>query len=332
MMKKFKVCASLIVALSLSFCGAAINSAAWAKEAKAPEWPAEKEVSTQLSAGMLSGAYIDAGQGAPIVIIVPGSGPTDRDGNNGAFVSNALKFLAADLARQSISSIRVDKRGMFSSASAGNPNNVRVDVYGEDYRKWAETAIELSGQDCAFLLGHSEGGIMVSAAALGQENICGIITVAAPGFKLGDVLWSQLKSNPANRRLLKPAKRAITALEAGERVDVSKMHSALQKLFNPQVQDYLISLFAVDPAQILAATDVPKLVIQGEHDVQVSKADAQRLAQASGAKLVIIPKMNHVLKTAPKRRSANIKAYTSPNIPIDSRVSEAAAAFVHDNK
>ena len=289
-------------------------------------------IDVEVSAGNLSGAFINAGQGTPIVIIVPGSGPTDRDGNNQGMRSNALKFLAEGLAGNGISSIRVDKRGMFSSAAAGNPNAVRVDIYGEDYRKWVKTALEISGQNCAYLLGHSEGGLMVSAAALEQNNVCGVITVAAPGFRASNVLRAQLKANPANKPILKQAENAIAALEAGQRVDVSKMHSALQGLFNPEIQDFWISVFAVDPAQILAAVDAPKLIIQGEHDLQVSKEDAQRLSEASGGDLILVPKMNHVLKTAPKRRSANFKAYNSPDTPIDDRVTDAAAAFIHKHK
>ncbi len=328
-MFKLRLLAAAASAFMLLACGVPNMKIANAETNAAPS---EAFNETEISSGDLSGAYINADQGAPIVVIVPGSGPTDRDGNNGGMVSNALKFLAEDLASKGISSIRVDKRGLFSSARAGSPNAVRVDIYGEDYRAWAKTAIETSGQPCAFLLGHSEGGLMVSAAALGQENICGVITMAAPGFRLSDVLRAQLKANPANRPLLKQAEKAIVALEAGERVDVSKMHSALQGLFYPEVQDFLISIFAADPAQILAAIDAPKLVIQGEHDLQVSKEDAQRLAEMSGGELVLVPKMNHVLKTAPKRRSANFKAYNSPDTPIDARVTDAVATFIHGHK
>ena len=283
---------------------------------------------TEISAGQLFGSYLNAGPNTPIVVIVPGSGPTDRDSNNGAMTSNALKFLAQGLADKNISSIRVDKRGMFASSEAGDANAVTVDIYAEDYRRWAAEAITQSGQDCAYLLGHSEGGLMVSAAAVGQENICGVITVAAPGRRLSDVLREQLKSNPANVIIMKDAEAGLKALEAGERVDVSEFNPALKPLFYPAVQDYLISLFAVDPAEVLARVEAPSLVIQGEHDIQVSVEDAKLLAEASGAKLVLIPKMNHVLKPAPKNRIANAMSYNSPDKPIDTRVVDAIAEFI----
>ena len=69
-------------------------------------------------------------------------------------------------------------------------------------------------------------------------------------------------------------------------------------------------------------------MIQGEHDIQVSVEDAQRLVDKSGAKLVLIPKMNHVLKPAPKNKIANALSYNSPNKPIDAAVTEAITEFV----
>lgn len=284
----------------------------------------EREVST----GQLFGTYLNAEKNAPIVVIVPGSGPTDKDGNNGGLTSNTLKFVAQGLAEQGISSIRVDKRGLFSSANAGDANAVSVEIYAEDYRAWASTAIELSGQNCAYLFGHSEGGLMVSAAAVGQDNICGIITLAAPGRRLSDVLREQLKRNPANKPILKQAEMALQSLEKGERVDVSELHPALNQLFYPAVQDFLISTFAVDPAELLASVNLPTLVLQGEHDLQVSVKDAERLASISGAKLVLVPGVNHVLKPAPMSPRANFKAYNSPNVPADPMVTQEIGDFI----
>lgn len=319
--------ATLATALILSACSPSTSEAPAAPLAETQAAYTETEV----SADKLFGSYIDAGDNTPIVVIVPGSGPTNRDSNNGQMTNNALKFLAQGLANNNISSIRVDKRGMFASSGAGDANAVTVDIYAEDYRRWAQEAIKLSGQDCAYLLGHSEGGLMVTAAALGQENICGVITVAAPGRRLSDVLREQLKSNPANGFLLKDAEAAITSLENGKRVDVSELNPLLKPLFYPAVQGFLISVFAADPAEMLSQVSAPALVIQGEHDIQVSTDDAQRLSGASGAKLVLIPGMNHVLKPSPKNRILNAMSYNSPDKPIDAAVTQAITEFVRDN-
>ena len=283
---------------------------------------------TAIKTGELGGTYLNAGDSAPIIIIVPGSGPTNKDGNSMGMKSNAYKFLAHDLADAGISSIRVDKRGMFSSTKAGDPEKISVDIYAQDYRRWAKTALNKTGQDCAYLLGHSEGGLMVTAAAIDQDNICCVILVAAPGFRMSDVIRRQLKDNPANAPILDEALTAIDTLEAGETVNIDGMHPALMGLFAPRVQPYLISLFKVDPAELLGKVDAPKLVLQGSHDVQVSQEDAQRLSKMGRADLVILDEVNHVLKRAPKDFSENIKSYNSPDTPIDDGVVKAISSFL----
>ena len=65
------------------------------------------------------------------MLIVPGSGPTDRDGNNPMGVAAApYRMLAEALAARGIGSVRIDKRGMFASAgAAADPNAVTIGDY-----------------------------------------------------------------------------------------------------------------------------------------------------------------------------------------------------------
>ena len=288
-------------------------------------------VSMDIQSGKLNGTWLNAGDNTPVVIMVPGSGPTDKEGNGIGFKANMFKSLAEELARSGISTVRVDKRGMFSSKAAGDPNKVTVDIYAEDYRNWMKTVTQTTGRDCAFLLGHSEGGLMVTAAAVGQKDICGVLLLSAPGFRLGDVLRKQLNDNPANAVILDDAMNIIDTLEAGETANVTGLHPALQQLFAPVLQDYWISLYQHDPAELLGKVNAPKIVIQGSHDIQVSVEDAKRLADISGAELVILDGISHVLKPAPAERNANIRSYNSPDKPVDGRMVQAVADFIKDN-
>lgn len=279
--------------------------------------------------GGLSGLYRNAGEGTPVMLIVPGSGPTDQNGNSPLGIkANSYGLLADGLQAEGISTLRVDKRGQFSSANAGDPNAVSVDLYAEDYVNWAAKLSSDAGQDCIWLLGHSEGGLMVlAAAAKDSSNICGLILAAAPGRPMGDVLRDQLRANPANEPVLDDAIGAIEALEAGETVDVSAFHPGLRGLFNPVIQDYLISLFAVDPAQLVAEVDVPILVLQGDRDLQISVDDAELLVEA-GADLVLLPTVNHLLKVSPEDQAGNYATYSDPDLPLAETVVPAIAAFV----
>lgn len=283
----------------------------------------------ELEADGLSGLFLNAGPGAPVVLIVPGSGPTDRDGNNPLGVTaNTYKHLAEQLAARGISTVRVDKRGMFASAGAGDANAVTVESYAADYQRWIRVIRAATGAPCVFLLGHSEGALMVSAAAIGQPDVCGLLLVAGAGRPFGDVLREQLKANPANAPLLDQVFAAIRDLEAGEPADQKHFHPAIAWLFEPSLQGFLISMMTADPAALAKAAAVPTLVIQGTTDLQTSLADADALADATGGKLAIIEGVNHVLKEAPSDPAANLATYATPDLPVAGPVIDAIAGFV----
>ena len=249
--------------------------------------------------GPLSGSLLDAGAGTPVVVIVPGSGPTDRDGNNRLGVSAApYRMLAEALAKKGVSSVRIDKRGMFGSKGAiADPNAVTIADYAADLYAWVRVIRQRTKLGCVWLLGHSEGGLVALRAAQQPNGICGVILVSSPGRKIGPILREQLRANPANAPLLTSAMGAIDALEKGKQVDVAAMHPALQQLFSPQIHPFLIDMMSQDPAALAAKVAKPILIVSGDRDLQVPVGDARAIASAQPkAKLVVIPRMNHVLK------------------------------------
>ena len=190
---------------------------------------------------------------APVVLIIPGSGPTDRDGNNPLGVkASTYRLLAEGLARNGIASVRIDKRGMFGSAGAvADPNAVTLNDYANDIHAWIATIRQRTGRDCIWLLGHSEGGTVAMLAAAEGDAICGVIVVATPGRPYGDVIREQLRANPANAPILDEAFDAITRLEAGERVDTAAMHRALLPLFADEIQGSSSTCSATTPPPLL---------------------------------------------------------------------------------
>ncbi len=282
--------------------------------------------------GELAGTFVDAGKHAPVVVIIPGSGPTDRDGNNPLGVKAApYRLLAEALAAKHVSTLRIDKRGLFGSKAAiADPNVVTVADYAADAHQWAAAARQRTGVKCVWLLGHSEGALVALSAGQAPKDLCGLILVSGPGRKLGDVLRDQLQSNPANAPLLPQATAALDSLEAGKAVDSTGFAAPLQGLFNAKVQPFLIDLMRQDPTGEIARLKIPVLVVQGAKDIQVSLADAQALhaAQPKSA-LAVIPAMNHVLKdVAGDDRAANLATYGNPDLPVDPAAVEAISAFV----
>lgn len=282
--------------------------------------------------GDLAGTLIPPEEGQPIVLIIPGSGPTDRDGNNPLGVRAAsYKLLAEALADRGIGSVRIDKRGMFASNNAiPDPNNVTLADYAQDVRAWIAVTKAQTGAECIWVLGHSEGGLVALEAAQKVSDICGFLLVASVGRPLGTVIRQQLEANPANAPVLEEAFSAISKLEAGERVSTDGMHPELQGLFAPAVQGFLIDVMARDPGAMASKVTVPTLIIAGGKDLQTPIADAEALAAGKpDAELVVIPTMNHVLKSVDEdARVANLATYADASLPIHSGLVDAVVRFI----
>ena len=282
--------------------------------------------------GDLAGTFVDAGPKAPAVLIIPGSGPTDRDGNNPMGVTAApYRLLAEELAARGVSSVRADKRGMFGSKAAiPDANAVTLSDYAADAHQWASALRKRAGAKCVWLIGHSEGGLIALLAAQDPRDLCGLIIVAGPGRKLGAVIREQLRASPANAPLFSQAMAALASLEAGKPVDPSALHPGLQPLFNAKAQPYLIEMLRADPAKLASSTKLPMLIVRGGKDIQVAAADAEALLTARpDAQLLSPPDMNHVLKdVAGTDRASNLAAYTDPNLPIDRALVDGITAFV----
>ena len=282
--------------------------------------------------GDLAGTFTDAGKGAPAVLIIPGSGPTDRDGNNPLGVTAApYRMLAEALAAKGVSTLRIDKRGMFGSKGAiPDANAVTIADYVTDTHQWVDALRKRTGAPCVWLLGHSEGGLVAVAAAQQPLGLCGLILAASPGRKLGAVIRDQLRANPANAPILPQALAALDSLEAGKMVDTTGMPPPLLALFSPKVQPFMIDLLRQDPAAEVARTRLPVLIVRGGKDIQVAAADAEALhAARPDARLVTPPTMNHVFKdVAGDDRASNLATYADSSLPVDPALVAAVTEFV----
>ncbi|MGY6250715.1 alpha/beta hydrolase [Bosea thiooxidans] len=284
-------------------------------------------------AGPLSGTALGpSNSAAPVVLIVPGSGPTDRDGNNPLGVqASSYRLIAEGLHARGIRSVRIDKRGMFGSARAiADANAVTIEDYAADIGTWVATIRQRMGTPCVWVLGHSEGGLAALVAAQHIPEICGLLLVSTTGRRLGEVLRDQIGANPANAPISKQAETIIARLEAGQRVASEDIHPALLPLFRPEVQGFLIGAFALDPTKLIAAYTGPVLILQGLRDIQVGRTDAELLRRAHpNAEMVLLPNANHILKTVTADDwTANIATYKDPDRPLADGVIGALAAFV----
>lgn len=294
----------------------------------APRLAAE-EVTINPPGAVLHGTWTAPGDPAAAALILPGSGPTDRDGNSPAGLStDAYRLLAEALAERGIASLRADKRG--TGASTGDPNAVTLGLYAQDAGGWIDLAKARGDLTCLWLIGHSEGALVALTLTPQRDDICGLVLLAPPGRPVSQILLEQLAGVPGLAPHLRVAQKAIFSLVAGQPVDPASLPAPLQGIFDPAVQPFLMDLFAFDPAEAAAGIARPALVIRGSWDLQISAADAARLAAAlPQAGTVEIPGMTHTLKrAADDSRAANLATYADPSLPLAPGLAGAVAEFL----
>ncbi|MBA5708276.1 alpha/beta hydrolase [Pseudomonas fulva] len=279
--------------------------------------------------GVLHGSLLLPQQDTPppVVLIIAGSGPTDRDGNNpaGGRVDN-LKRLALLLANANIASVRYDKRGVAASQPATpDERDLSVERYVADVVAWGHKLKADPRFGSLILIGHSEGALIASLAAE-QAGASAVISLAGSGRPMAEVVREQLAERLPPAQLARGS-ALLDRLEAGQTsLDVP---APLRQVFRPSVQPYLITLFRQDPAAAFARLPMPALIVQGRNDVQVDVADAQKLKDAKpDAHLVLIEGMNHMLRISPKDMSEQRESYQNPQLPLARELGEQIVTFI----
>ncbi len=290
----------------------------------------EQQLSLTLPSLTLQGTLLAAGKHAPAALIIAGSGPTDRDGNNPLGVhGQTYKLLAEGLAAKGITTLRYDKRGTGAThdAMVQSEAQISVQTLADDARAWAATLRQRAGTPCVWLIGHSEGALLAEMAAQNPDGFCGLVLIAGAGEKAGDTLRRQLQHLPDAMR--PAALSALDELESGHLVDNPPPPAVL---FRRSVQPYLISWFQQDPAAMLSRQKLPVLILQGTFDLRIEERDARLLAAAKpDAKLVLLSGVNHILKIAPQDPAANAATYADPALPLAPGVVDAIADFVQNH-
>jgi pimeloyl-ACP methyl ester carboxylesterase len=266
-----------------------------------------------------------------VVLIIAGSGPTDRNGNSPALPgsNNSLKYLAAGLAERGIATVRYDKRGIAASKSAaGSEADLRFTNYIDDAKAWVEKLRLDPRFSTVTIAGHSEGSLIGMVAA-SEAMTDAFISLEGAGRKPREIIIEQL-TGQLPEATVNEAKAMLIQLEEGTVPDSTvKVSPILFSLFRPSVRPYLVSWFKYDPAAEIAKLTVPTLIVQGTTDIQTSMTDANALAAAYPAgRLLVIEGMNHVLKEAPEGRANQGPAYSDPSIPVVPKLLDEMATFI----
>lgn len=270
----------------------------------------------------------------PVALIIAGSGPTDRNGNQPQMKNNSLKMLSDGLFYNNIATLCFDKRGIAESKAAGkNEADLRFDDYVNDVRSW----IDLLAKDKRFseivIVGHSEGSLIGMIAAQDNKKAFKYISIAGVGEPAANILKEQLsKQMAAQPQLTRDVVFSyIDKLEKGE--TITDVPASLNMLFRPSVQPYMISWFKYNPQEEISKLTIPVLILQGTTDIQVTVKQAELLAGANKkAKKVIIDKMDHIMKNSETiDQQTQVKdSYTNPDKPVMPEVIKNISSFIKE--
>ena len=295
----------------------------------APQSVLQRPIELDTGSGTLRGTLLrpKTEEQVPVALIIAGSGPTDRDGNNPLGGRNdSLKKLAQLLARHGIASVRYDKRGIAASQDAGtDERQLSIELYASDAAAWGRRLKQDARFSRLILIGHSEGALIASLAA-DSAGADALVSIAGSARPIDQLLRAQLQDR-LPPPLLAQSESLLTSLRAGQQV--AEVPKPLEVLFRPSVQPYLISLFRQNPAQAFGRLRIPALILQGSHDIQVGVADAEQLKAARpDAQLTIIDGMNHMLRIVPMDMEQQLASYRDPHLPLARELGERILDFI----
>lgn len=163
-----------------------------------PSQSKEEEISVSRSWGKLSGTLTVPDEGSDAaVLIIAGSGPTDRNGNSGSgLITNTYYMLARALEKEGIASLRYDKQGIGGSRYQDpelykQEDRLRLADYIADAEALTDYLKE-RGFRKIILAGHSEGSLVALVAATESPDVAAVISLAGAGYPIDEILQLQL--------------------------------------------------------------------------------------------------------------------------------------------
>ena len=290
-------------------------------------------ISLETPTGTLFGSLVEpeqiATQAVPVLLIVAGSGPTDRNGNNNqGLLCNSYLLLAKALQENGIASVRYDKRGVGASVEAAGTDEAkwRFEDLVDDVRRWIDLLSKEAKYSKIIIAGHSEGSLMGMIACSQSGQAGGLISLCGAGRPIDEVALEQLLRQ--SKSVHDSMRSIFDELKQGKTVD--NVPQVLQGLARPSVQPYMISWLKYDPRVEIKKLSIPVMIVQGTTDIQISLVDADNLAEANPqAQKTIIKNMDHTLKNNPARNTLlPLATYTDPRFPLHEELMSGIVQFI----
>ena len=208
----------------------------------------------------------------PVVVLVHGSGPNDRDETIGP--NKVFRDLAWGLATRGIASLRYEKRTKVYGARL----DIETLTHREEVVDDALSAVRLLASDPRFdpdrivLIGHSLGGLLAPLIVTESPDLDGVVIMAGATGPLLEIMVRQFEYifmedgelSDAEQKQIDDVRRSIAELKEGG--NPSGILGGASKLYFDRLDEY-------DPLATVRGLEIPILVVQGERDYQVLAAE-----------------------------------------------------------
>lgn len=249
----------------------------------------ESDVTFASGSEILAGTYTrPAREAVAQVLLLPGSGEINRDADHRRIPLAVSRHLAHALAARGIASLRYDKRGVGRSSGsylhAGLADN-QADASAA--LQWLRETPPTVGVP-TFLVGHSEGAMLAELLAADDDQLAGVVLLAAPGTTGAETMAWQTRQLA---QALPPVAGAIIRLlridlAKQQRKSVAKLRSSSSDTLHIQGRTinarWQRKLLDFDPATILPRITAPVLAVTGGKDLQVNPEDLDIIENSVG--------------------------------------------------
>lgn len=246
------------------------------------------------------------GQKVPVVLMVTGSGPQNRDEE--LFGHKPFLVMADFLARHGIASLRYDDRGV--GQSTGNFAEATTQDFAQDAAcglEWLRSRKEFSQVG---LLGHSEGGVVgYLLGSRGKTDF--LVELAGPACRIDTMMMVQL-----NR---------IARVQGAPQDVVQTVDQTRRLLLQQADTPWMKQFIDLDMTPYVEATRCPVLALGGENDLNVpvslnTPALKAHLTKNKKNLIKVYPGLNHLFQHHPTGNPAeagSIEETISPEVLAD---------------
>ena len=251
----------------------------------------------------------ESAEDPPLVILIAGSGPTDRDGNQSFMKNNMLKKVAEALTNDGVATFRYDKRIVKQLKTRTFDKNIRFDDFVNDAK--SVVSYFKPSYSSIIIAGHSQGSLVGLLAC--ETEVDGFISLAGAGNPIDQIILEQIsKTAPF---FVEDTKRVFEILKSGE--TTTDFPPALASIFNLETQPFMSNWMQYNPQERIEKLEIPTLIINGTKDLQMTTSEAQLLKERKpDAELVIIENMNHLLFEINGDDLENSKSYNEMHHPV----------------